>query len=754
MSLKTKICLLWGVVLSAVGAVVGFFWLLAGDYFGKLPSIEELQNPFSLISSEIYSEDGVLLGKYYQKDRLSTKYSDISHYALDALIATEDERFYSHSGIDFRSLGRAIFGVLTFNQKGGASTISQQLALNLLVELNENNRRSKSKWQRIIQKFKEWVVALKLERNFTKQEIIALYLNTVPFSDNVYGIKNAAQTFFQCHPLDLTLDQAAVLIGSLKGNTLYNPRKNPRLATIRRNVVIDQMYQNGFITFVQAAQAKRKPIGVRYMRLDEQAGIATYFREIVREDVKNLLKNKRKSNGQPYDIYRDGLKIYTTIDSKMQTAAETAVERQLSTLQTTFNAQSYIKTGEAWRGRANVLFAQLKQTPRYKTLSDVGFTDEEIFKKLSKKIPMRVFSWRRNHEVDTVMSPIDSIKYHQQFLQSGFMAMDPYTGFVKAWVGGANYKYFKYDHVNIHTKRPVGSAIKPLLYTLAIVDLGYHTNTMCPNVDQCFPEYDNWCSHNDDNAATDNVPLWKGLASSLNNVSAYLIKKVSVRRFVEFLRSANIQSDLPAVPSLCLGTPDISLFEMVWAYSMFPAKGYSVKPVYIKRIEDKNGNIIKTFTTEKKYVISATDDYMMVQMLKQVIDVGTGFQLRSRYSISGEVAGKTGTTNANADAWFMGFTPNLVVGVWVGCDLQFLTLATSAGYGSSAAMPIFARFMKDIEGKRVSLDTSLKTFVMPAGYHEKIRLNNVDNQQRSPTNLPTNQTKTQKTKKSKNLYLR
>lgn len=751
--MRVKILVFWSLVIAFILGATALFTAVSLDMLGPLPSIEELQNPASQMSSAIYSEDGVLLGKYYQRDRLATSYKDISPFVLNALIATEDARFFEHSGIDLRALGRAIWGVFTLNNKGGASTLSQQLALNLLVEIDENNRRASSKFNRAVQKLKEWVVAVKLERNFTKQEILALYLNTVPFGDNVYGIKNAAATFFQKTPANLTLEEAAVLIGMLKGNTLYNPRKNPKRALERRNTVIDQMYNNGSITYEQCLVTKQKPMVIRYMRLDEQNGLATYFREVVREELKTLLKGVRKSDGTPYDLYRDGIKIYTTIDSKMQAVAERVMENQLGKLQSILNSQADIKNGSVWEGKENILWNLAKGTRRWQALEERGFNEKEIQLNFKEKVKMRVFAWNKRHEKDTIMSPLDSIKYHQQFLQNGFVVMDPNTGFVKVWVGGINYKYFKFDHININTKRQVGSSIKPLLYALSIMDLGYGPNTICPNVEQCFPEYDNWCSHNNDNTSSDNVPLARGLSSSLNNVSAFLIKQLTPRRFVEFLRTANIKSTLPAVPSLALGTADISPLEMLGAYAIFPASGYSVKPTYIKRVEDRNGNVLKTFRTEKNYVISNVDAYTMTQMLRNVVDHGTAAAMRYQYQVKGAVAGKTGTTNDNADAWFIGFTPNLLGVCWVGCDMRFISITSNAGYGGSAAMPVFATFLNEIKKVKTTLDTSVKDFVMPADYYQRLRAGSVTATGDSVVNNNLPKQKLQKQGQQHNHYL-
>ncbi len=739
---KKKINIFWVIVLSIFLLIFLIISLTSWGVFGEMPSIDDLQNPSAIVSSEVFSEDGVMIGKFYQKDKIHVKYEDISPYVVKALIATEDERFYDHSGIDIRALLRALVGVLTLSPKGGASTITQQLALNMLSDIDASNHRAKGTFKRINQKIKEWIIAVKLERHFSKEEILALYLNSVPFGENLYGIKNASKTYFQKAPLDLELEEAAVLVGMLKGNTIYNPKRNPKAAIQRRNTVIEQMYKNDFITGAMAIGSKSKPMTIRYLKLDEQSGMATHFREIVRDDVRKMLKTIKKPNGDSYDIYKDGIRVYTTIDSRMQQFAEQAVNTHLPIMQNLLNSQTNIQNKKIWDAQPTVLQGLIKQTERYKGLVEAGWDEQQIKDAFGKKISMKVFDWNVYREKDTVLSPLDSLKLMHQFLQTGFMAMDVKNGHVKAWVGGINYKYFKYDHVNTNTKRQVGSSIKPLLYALAIMDLGYNYNTLCPNVSQCFPEYENWCSHNTDYDSSDYVPLWRGLALSLNNVSAYLIRQVTPKRFVEFLQNTNISSNLYAVPSLSLGTMEISLFEMIWAYSMFPGRGFTVKPIYITRIEDRNGNILKSFGTEKKNVIGESDAYLMSQLMKNVVDFGTAASMRYKYNVRGDVAGKTGTTNDNSDAWFIGYTPNLVAGVWVGCDQRFISLTSNMGFGGKAAMPVFASFVKNVYETPGLIKDSTKHFLMPQNYETTIQKNNINN----------NEIKHKKTDKDKEDY--
>jgi penicillin-binding protein 1A len=671
--------------------------------FGKLPSIEELQNPSMMSSSEIYADDGTLMGKFYQKDRINVKYQDISQNVIKALIATEDERFYQHSGIDIKSLLRAI---VFLGSEGGASTITQQTAKALL------GQESRKSVMRVIEKLKEWIVAVRLERNFTKEEIITLYLNMVNYGDETYGIRNAAKTYFQKEPGQLTIDESAVLVGLLKGSTRYNPRRNPKAAIARRNTVLDQMVRNDFLTKEEARKFKIGPIQLKYLKLDENAGMAPYLREVLREEMKEWCKkNINPKTSEPYNMYKDGLKIYTTINPRMQEYAEVAVYRHMQNLQKVFNSQQNIKDGSVWKSKEGkaVLDITLKQSDRWKAMEEEGIDEEEIKKSFNEPIPMRIFAWNEKREKDTVMSPLDSLKYHKQMMQIGLISMDPMTGEIKAWVGGSNFKRFKFDHANVKTKRQVGSTFKPILYTLGVVN-GYKPETILPGgpIDM-----------GGKMISGDGGPMAICLAFSKNPGAVYLINQLGVNKTIEFAKKAGIVSKIPPYPSIALGSADISLFEMIQAYSIFPGRGFNVKPFFVTRIEDKNGNVLANFRTETKEVVNETEAFIMTKMLQGVVDYGTGRALRGAYGISSEVAGKTGTTNDNADGWFIGFSPQLLSGVWVGCDDPFLRMLYTSG-GSQMAMPAWAYYYQQVfNDKTLNIDPSAR-FVSPSGMQSDI----------------------------------
>jgi penicillin-binding protein 1A len=637
------------------------------------------------------------MGKYYTKDRTNVKYGDISPNVINALIATEDERFYQHSGIDAKGTARA---VLFLGTKGGASTITQQLAKNMLEQgLTKNIIR------RVIEKFKEWIISVKLERNFTKEEILALYLNTVSFSDNLYGIGNASRSFFQKDPDRLSVDEAAVLVGMVNGPTIFNPRRNPKNALDRRNLVLNRMVTNGYLNETDASVLKAKPIQLNYKKLDENAGIAPYFRDVLREEVKKWCKeNKNPKTGNPYDIYKDGLKIYTTINPRMQEYAEVAVFRHMQKLQAVFNQQSNIKSGSVWKGKdgERVLENAMKQSDRWKNMKEDEIPEKDIRASFNVKVPMKVFAWNQRREKDTVMSPLDSIKYHKQMLQTGFLVVDPYNGEVKAWVGGIDFKTFKFDHVNIETKRQVGSTFKPLLYTLGVTN-GYTPETPFPSGP---------INMGNKVITGSGGPMAICLAYSKNPGAVFLINQLGVQRTVDFAKQCGIESNIPKVPSIALGSADISLTEMVRAYTMFPGRGFNVKPYFISRIEDRNGNVLATFTTKGEEVISEADAYVMTKMMQGVVNFGTGRAIRGAYGISAEMAGKTGTTNDNADGWFIGFTPQILAGVWVGADDPFLRLLNTTG-GAQMAMPAYAYFFQELyKDKTLNIDPNAK-FVVP-----------------------------------------
>ena len=696
--MSNSVKLFWKIFLWSWAGFILFLITLNWGLFGKLPSLAELENPSMLSSSEIYGSDGTLMGKFYLKDRTNVKYADISPNVVKALISTEDERFYQHAGIDVKSLARAI---VYLGREGGASTVTQQLAKNLLNQ----GQGSTSKFMRVFEKFKEWIVAIKLERNFTKEEILALYLNMVSYGDEIYGIRNAAKTYFQKEPARLSIEEAAVLVGLLKGNTIYNPRRNPKAALDRRNTVIDQMVRNNFLAENEANKLKLKPIDLKYKKMDENSGIAPYFRDVLRDEIKKWCKeNKNPKTDQPYDIYKDGLKIYTTINPRMQEYAEIAVFRHMQNLQKVFQEQNNIKTGSVWNTTEGkrVLNTSMKQTDRWKNLKEEGLSDEEIIANFSQKVPMKVFAWNPKREKDTIMSPLDSIKYHKQMLQTGFLAMDPQTGEVKAWVGGIDFKTFKFDHVNIETKRQVGSTFKPILYTLGVTN-GFRPETQIPGGP---------INMGDKVITGSGGPLAVCLANSKNPAAVYLIKQLGVQQTIDFAKKCGIESDIPPYPSISLGSADISLIEMVRSYTMFPGRGFNVKPYFISRIEDRNGNVLANFTSKSEEVISEADAYIMTKMMQGVVDFGTGRSLRSVYGITSQVAGKTGTTNDNADGWFIGFTPQLLAGVWVGADDPFLRLLYTTG-GAQMAMPAWGYFLQEVyRDKTLGVDPEAK-FIVP-----------------------------------------
>jgi len=723
--MKRSVKILWTVLLGLLGFFVLLLLLINFRVIGNMPSMEELENPRAALASGVIAEDGTILGKYYQVDRSSSDYNEISKNVINALIATEDERFYEHSGIDARST-IAIPFYLMVGKKRGSSTITQQLALNLQSD-NAGKKRASNPVVRGFQKLQEWLIAIKLERNFTKQEIITLYLNTVAFGDNVYGIENGARTFFSKDAGHLSIEEAATLVGMLKGNTIFNPRRNPAASLLRRNTVIDQMEKNGYITKAEAEAAQSRPIVLRYNKIDHNKGLAPYFREVLRDELKDWCQAHKKADGSEYNLYRDGLKIYTTINPRMQLYAEEAVAKHLADLQKVFAAQSNIKSGSVWKNWQKYLDRYVKESDRYLDMKEANATDDEIKKAFNTPTKMKVFAWRSSsepdlNEIDTVMTPMDSIRYMRAILQAGFMAMDPESGEVKAWVGGPDFRYFKNDHVS-KTRRQVGSTFKPFLYCFAIMN-GMSPNTMLPNEPITIG---NWTlTRNSEGSVGGQITMAGALARSLNLVSAYLIKQLGARAFADFAKNKiGFTSDIPPYPSIALGTPEISLYEMLQAYTMFPARGIITKPIYITRIEDRNGNILETFAPVKREVISENEAYTMVKMMEGVVGPGgTGARMRFRYKMEGEIAGKTGTTNDNTDGWFMGYTPQLLAGAWVGCENNFLRFnTTAAGQGANTGLPIWAYFFQKVYAdKTLKIDPKAQ-FSMPPTLNNDIYLN-------------------------------
>ena len=728
--MKKNIRIFWIVFFSGVGLCFLIVLLCMFGVFGNLPSLKQLENPSILQSSEVYATDGTLMGKYYRErgNRTNASYRDISKHVIDALVATEDERFYDHSGIDFK---RTFGAMATFGKNGGGSTITQQLAKALLEQGSRN------KALRMIEKLKEYIVAIRLERNFTKEEIIALYLNAVPYGDNIYGIRNAARTFFQKEPDRLTKEEAALLIGVLKGNYIYNPRVHPKAALERRNVVLNQMQRNAYITAPEATRLKALPIKLNYKKLDENGGYAPYFREVLKDEVENALDGLTNSEGDPYNIYDDGLKIYTTINPKMQQYAEEAVTQQMPVLQKALNNQRNIKTGSVWKGREDVLERAMKNSDRWRNLKEDGLTDAEIKKTFKVKTSMKVFAWNSKREADTVMTPMDSIKYHRQMMQTAFMVTDPLTGEIRAWVGGIDFKTYKFDHANLKTKRQVGSAIKPLLYCQAMEERGFTPETMVEDVQQSFGK-DQLVPATGKTCTGRTMTMASALAWSRNCATAYIMKQVGAAQFSNFLERINIPTKIDPYPSIALGSCDLSLYEMMWGYSIFPGHGFSTKPTSISRIEDRNGNVIKRFDggSNRKEAVSEVTAYNMCKMMEGPVTKGTAAGLMQALGAR-EMGGKTGTTNGNADFWFMGYSPQLLAGVWVGSDDRFITIESAAYYGGTAARPIWQSFFRKVYGdKSLGIEREAE-FVKPADLQNEI--NNADMMRIIDETVPTDE---------------
>ncbi len=693
------------IILIPLLLFIGFVTLVGHEAFGPLPSFEELENPKSNLATEVISSDNVMLGKYYYQNRSNSHFSELSPQLVNTLIATEDFRFFEHSGIDARRLFTIIFYNLTGRKQGG-STISQQLAKNLFP------REHGSKIHLIITKIKEWITAVRLERNYTKEEIVAMYLNTVDFGANAYGIKSAARTFFNKAPSELNYNESATLIGLLKGPTLFSPLMNPENSRKRRNVSLSQLEKYKFINKVQFDSLKVQPIRLHYQAENQNYGLATYFREELRNDMKAWCQDHKKADGSSYNLYCDGLRIYTTIDSRMQRYAEEAVREHLTEYQKLFYA--HWKGREPWGKITDILRQGMVRSDRYIMMKADGKTKKEIEKSFNTKVHMTVFSWRG--DIDTLMSPMDSIKYYKKILQTGFMSMEPNTGYVRAWVGGLDERYFQYDHVK-EGRRQVGSTFKSFLYTLAMQE-GYSPCYKIPNVRVYFklPSGQTWSPENAEPVYGGMMSLKQGLAESVNCLSAYLMKIFGPEAIVAIARKMGITSPIDPVPSLCLGTPDVSVYEMVGAYSTFANKGMWTEPIYITRIEDKNGNVLQEFVPKKVQAISEETAYLMLDLLKGVVQFGTGMRLRGKqFGLTNPIAGKTGTTQNQSDGWFMGITPDLVSGVWVGCEDRSVHFRSiELGQGAHMAMPIWGLFMKKVYADK-TLHYSQGDFEKPPG---------------------------------------
>ena len=695
--------LFWKVIIYGILTFVLLISSVGFGLFGELPSFRDLENPKSNLATEVISSDGNILGTYFIQNRSNAKYKDLSPNLVNALIATEDVRFYKHSGVDLKGTFAIIF-YSAIGKKRGSSTITQQLAKNLFPRKKQNI------FNIGIIKLKEWLTAVKIERNYTKEEIITMYFNTVDFGSNSYGIKAAAKTYFSKTPIKLSIDESALLVGILKGTTVFSPIKNPERAIKRRNVVLEQMEKYGFISEAQLTENTSKELNLQFQSPDHNQGSATYFREYVRQEVTAWCKEYKKADGETYDIYRDGLKIYTTIDSRMQAYAEAAVKEHLTYLQAEFYKHWKGKT--PWGENTDIISTSMRRSDRYQQLKDDGIAESEIKKIFDTPIKMTLFSWAG--DIDTTLSPIDSIKYYKWYLRSSFMSMDPHNGAIKAWVGGPNYEYFKYDQVKMG-KRQVGSTFKPFVYTVAM-DNGWSPCYEAPNLPIVFEDFDNWSPKNSDGKQGGMMTLRNGLANSVNLITAFMMKQVGPQAVVNVAKKMGITSDIPAYPSICLGTADVSLYEMVGAYSTYANKGVWTEPVYISRIEDKNGNVLYEKIPRKVDALSEQTAYLMLYMLRGVVDKGTGLRLRGpRYRFTNPIAGKTGTTQENSDGWFIGITPDLVSGVWTGAEDRSVHFrSTNLGEGANTALPIWALYMKKVYAD-ATLKISKGDFTPPAG---------------------------------------
>jgi penicillin-binding protein 1A len=724
--------LFWKYFFYGMGGIALFFLFASWGLLGSMPSFEDLENPDSNLATEIISADGVVIGKYFEKNRSQLKYSDLPKNLVQALVATEDARFYEHSGIDGRGTLRAI---LSFGTSGGASTLTQQLAKQLF-----HGEGSKFLPFRIIQKAKEWIIAIRLERQYTKNEIIAMYCNVYDFGNNSVGVNSAAKTYFSKEPKNLTITESAVLVGMFKNSGLYNPVKNIEGVTNRRNVVLKQMEKAEIITEAQKLKLQSLPIKLNFKLESHKDGTATYFREYLREYMKKWVEENKKPDGSDYNIYKDGLRIYTTIDSRMQLYAEEAVEAHMANLQEEFFDQAkenknapFVNISQAETDR--IMKKAMKASARWNIMESMEKSEEEIIASFKQKTKMKVFTWKG--ERDTIMTPLDSIRYYKHFLQSGLMAMEPQTGNIKAWVGGINYKYFQYDHVG-QGARQVGSTFKPFVYATAIEQLGM---SPCDSVlDGPFMirkgEHnvtEDWEPRNSDNKYRGMVTLKRALANSINTVSAKLIDKTGPEAVVELTHKLGVTSEIPAQPSIALGAVEITVQDMVAAYSTFANQGVYVKPQFLRKIEDKSGVVLYEPVPESHDVLNKDIAFAVIKLLEGVTEGGSGERLRTEgggngdnrwtgypYMFKNPIAGKTGTTQNQSDGWFMGMVPNLVTGVWVGCEdrsARFRSL--TYGQGATAALPVWGYFMKKCYEDE-TLNVSKEDFDRPANLSIKV----------------------------------
>ena len=731
-SYATVVKIFWSVFFLGLISLVGLFGLSSLGLLGPMPPLEQLENPKTNLATQIISSDGMVFGKFYFNDnRTPISFEELPKNIVDALIATEDERYFEHSGIDWRGFLRAVFYL---GKKGGASTITQQLARQLFVGV-----RSRNMQEAVLQKIKEWVLSVQLERRYTKKEIIAMYLNIYDFGYNADGIRSAAKIYFDTTPQSLSIEQSATLVGMLKNSSLYNPMRRPIIVEQRRNVVFQQMLRNGLINKEEKDSLSSIPLKITYSPESHREGMATYFRAYLQEFMKKWTRENTKPDGSNYNIYRDGLNIYTTIDSRLQSIAETAVSTHMKNLQDEFfnqNTKTRNPTApflDLRDGEINTLLERAAyRTERWRKMRNAGVEKEVILASFHKKTSMQVFSWRG--EIDTVMTPMDSIRYYKYFLRGAMMSMEPKTGHVKAWVGGFNYKHFQYDQVK-QGRRQIGSTFKPFLYATAIDQLKLSPCDSLPDALYCIDalkhgNMDPWCPKNSGDKYGRMRTLKNALANSVNTVSARIMDMVGPKPVIELIRKMGVTSPIPAVPSIALGTPDISLFELVGAYGTFANQGIYIRPIMITRIEDKNGMVLFEVLPETKDVISEEAAYVTVNLMKGVTEHGSGARLRHAglektnyiyknivsgypYVFENAIAGKTGTTQNQSDGWFMGMVPNLVTGVWVGGEDRAIHFKDIGfGQGATMALPIWGMYMKGAY-EIPELEISIKDFVAP-----------------------------------------
>lgn len=729
---QRSVKIFWFLFSIGVFSFMSIFLAAGFGLLGKMPEFRQLENPKTNLATQIYSSDNKVIGKFYYNDnRTPLYYEEIPKNLIDALIATEDERFYDHSGIDLRSTLRAI---VYLGDKGGASTVSQQLARQLFTGV-----RSRNTLDAVIQKIKEWVIAVQLERRYTKKEILTMYLSLYDFNYNADGLRSAANIYFSKEPSDLLLEESAMLVGMLKNSSLYNPIRRPELVISRRNIVFQQMLRNEMLTQKEADSLQQLPLQIQFNPQSHREGLATYFRAYLRQFMLNWIQNNPKPDGQKYNLYLDGLTIYTTLDSRMQTYAENVVKEHMSNLQDAFFEQNTPK----WNPTAPFLDLTEKEverlmnqammrSERWRKMKLAGKTEDDIKASFDQETEMKIFSWKG--EIDTVMSPIDSIRHYKHFLRSGMMSMDPQTGHVKAWVGGINYKHFQFDHV-YQGKRQIGSTFKPFVYASAIDQLKLSPCDSFPDGFYCvearkFGAHEAWCPKNSGDRYTGMRTLKNALANSVNTISARLIDKVGPGPISKLAADLGISSKIPNVPSIALGTADLSVYEMVAAYGAFANQGIYVKPVMVTRIEDKNGTVLFEATPETRDVLSEESAYVTVKLLEGVTESGSGIRLRHRgaeennpyfgtvvtgypYEFQNPIAGKTGTTQNQSDGWFIGMVPNLVTGVWVGGEDRATHFNSIAyGQGATMALPIWALYMKKLYEDPL-LEVSIDSFPAP-----------------------------------------